>query len=166
VPVINVSLVGPPNVTLEQVVRLAITRGHIIVAAVGNDGPAAPPLYPASYDGVVAVTAVDAHNHVLPEASRAKHVDFAARGADVLAACSPDTYATVRGTSYAAPVVAGLLAAGMTEPSVDNAHRVLADLARNAVELGRRRPDPVYGNGLVSNPHENASLPLSLLSTH
>src|SRR5262249_51489998 len=46
VAVINVSLVGPPNATLEAVVRLVVARGHLIVAAVGNDGPAAPPLYP------------------------------------------------------------------------------------------------------------------------
>ncbi len=33
--------------------------GLIIVAAVGNNGPAAPPAYPASYPGVIAVTGVD-----------------------------------------------------------------------------------------------------------
>src|SRR6201999_3074847 len=41
VPVINVSLVGPPNAMLESVVRMVIARGHVVVAAVGNDGPAA-----------------------------------------------------------------------------------------------------------------------------
>ena len=44
VAVINVSLVGPANVILEGVVRQVISRGFIIVAAVGNDGPAAKPL--------------------------------------------------------------------------------------------------------------------------
>jgi hypothetical protein len=48
VPVINVSLVGPPNVLLQRVVELASALGHLIVAAVGNDGPSAPPLYPAA----------------------------------------------------------------------------------------------------------------------
>ena len=56
---INVSLVGPRNALLERVVASLVSRGHLIVAAVGNDGPAAPPLYPAAYDGVVGVTAVD-----------------------------------------------------------------------------------------------------------
>src|SRR2546429_6029884 len=51
VPVINVSLVGPPNRTLAGVVQNVLARGHLVVAAVGNDGPAAPPLYPAGRAG-------------------------------------------------------------------------------------------------------------------
>jgi len=41
VPVINVSLVGPPNRVLEGVVQRVIAAGHIVVAAVGQEGPAA-----------------------------------------------------------------------------------------------------------------------------
>ncbi|MCI0436459.1 MAG: S8 family serine peptidase, partial [Gemmatimonadetes bacterium] len=65
VPIINVSLVGPPNVTLENIVRLVLARGHVVVAAVGNDGPSAAPLYPAAYPGVVGVTGVDARRRAL-----------------------------------------------------------------------------------------------------
>src|SRR6185503_9291329 len=78
VPVINVSLVGPPNALLEAVVLRVIARGYLIVAAVGNDGPAAPPLYPAAYRDVIGVTAVDAHRLVLVEAGRGSLVNFAA----------------------------------------------------------------------------------------
>ena len=35
---------------------------RVIVAAVGNNGPAGEPLYPAAYEAVVAVTAVDSAN--------------------------------------------------------------------------------------------------------
>src|SRR6185369_428370 len=104
VAVINVSLVGPKNVLLENVVRLVIARGHIIVAAVGNDGPAAAPLYPASYPDVVGVTGVDAHRKVLLEACRGKQVKFAAPGADMAAAELSPAFAVVRGTSFAAPI--------------------------------------------------------------
>jgi subtilisin family serine protease len=95
VPVINVSLVGPPNAMLENVVRLVIARGHLVVAAVGNDGPAAPPLYPASYPDVVGVTAVDARQRVLLEACRGKQVKFSAPGADMSAANPAQSYASV-----------------------------------------------------------------------
>jgi len=50
-PVINISLVGPPNGALGAAVKALLARGCLIVAAVGNDGPAAPALYPASYPG-------------------------------------------------------------------------------------------------------------------
>ena len=81
----------------------------MVVAAVGNDGPAAPPAYPASYPSVVAVTGVDGRGRLLPEAGRARHVDFAAPGADMNAARSDGGKGRVRGTSFAAPLVAGRL---------------------------------------------------------
>ncbi|MGC1458298.1 MAG: S8 family serine peptidase [Steroidobacteraceae bacterium] len=150
VPVINVSLVGPKNVILESVVRLLIERGFIIVAAVGNDGPAAAPLYPASYPGVIGVTAVDGHRHVLVEAARGPQVRFAAPGADMVAAKSPQGFEAVRGTSFAAPLVACLLAAELREPDKVAAAQAVSDLAARAVDLGARGFDPVYGYGLVA----------------
>lgn len=149
VPVINVSLVGPPNVMLETVVRMVIARGHVIVAAVGNDGPAAPPLYPASYPDVVGVTAVDSHQRALLEACRGKQVKFSAPGADMSAANPSQSYAVVRGTSFASPIVAGLLAEAVSQPDRAAAQRAVADLASHAIDLGAPGPDPIYGFGLV-----------------
>lgn len=149
VPVINMSLVGPPNALLARVVRSVIARGSVLVAAVGNDGPAAPPLYPAAYPGVVGVTGVDAHRRVLVEAERGAQVKFAAPGADMEAARPPHDFAVVRGTSFAAPIVAGLLARDLASPDPAGAARAIADLERRAVDLGAPGVDPVYGYGLV-----------------
>jgi len=151
VPIINVSLVGPPNVTLENVIRIVTARGHIVVAAVGNDGPAAPALYPAAYPGVVGVTAVDSRRRALVEAGRGSQVDFAAPGADIAAAGGGQSYAAVRGTSFAAPIVAGLLVAELHEPDAAAAERALATLTRQALDLGSRGRDSTYGNGLVGD---------------
>ncbi len=150
IAVINVSLVGPPNLVLEAVVRQVLAQGFIIVAAVGNDGPAAAPLYPASYPGVVGVTAVDARRHVLLEAARGPQVRFAAPGADMVAAKSPQGFAAVRGTSFAAPLVACLLAAELPAPDSEAAARAIRELADHAVDLGAHGVDPVYGYGLVA----------------
>ncbi|MDQ3478771.1 MAG: S8 family serine peptidase [Pseudomonadota bacterium] len=108
--VINISLVGPPNRLLARAIQAVRSRGIQVVAAVGNDGPAAPPQYPASYPGVVAVTGVDARGRAIPEAGRAAHLDFAAPGADMAAALPGRGYAKVRGTSFAVPLVASRLA--------------------------------------------------------
>jgi subtilisin family serine protease len=110
VKVINVSLVGPPTALLATAVRALQKQGVMVVAAVGNDGPAAPPLYPASYPGVVAVTGVDLRDRAIPEAGRASHLDFAAPGADMAAALPGGGYGDVRGTSFAAPLVTARLA--------------------------------------------------------
>jgi hypothetical protein len=108
--VINISLVGPDNKALAKAIAGIRARGIQIVAAVGNDGPAAPLQYPASYPGVVSVTGVDAHGRALREAGRAAHLDFAAPGADMVAAFPGNGYTPVRGTSFAAPLAAARLA--------------------------------------------------------
>ncbi|WP_332639382.1 S8 family serine peptidase [Brevundimonas sp.] len=144
VPVVNISLVGPRNALVEAAVRRASGRGVLVVAAVGNDGPAAPPLYPASYPDVVGVTAVNARGRVLPEAGRGPQVDFAAPGADMAAAGPGQGYVSVRGASFAAPLVAGLLARRQGRGDAVQA------LAAGARDMGARGPDPVYGRGLVA----------------
>lgn len=149
VPVINVSLVGPRNTVVEAAVRRLTARGHIVVAAVGNDGPAAAPLYPASYPGVVGVTGVNARDRVLPEAGRGPQVDFAAPGADMAAAAMGGGYTGVRGASFASPLVAGLLSARLSQPNVGRAQAAVSGLAGEARDLGARGVDPVYGQGLV-----------------
>jgi hypothetical protein len=151
VPVINISLVGPANGLLEQLVRIVTARGHIVVAAVGNDGPGAPPLYPAAYPAVVAVTGVDAHRRVLIEACRGNHVDFAAPGADMAAAGLEAEFSLVRGTSFAAPIAAGLFARQLTQVDRAQADAAVAALTSQAIDLGTRGPDKVYGNGLVGD---------------
>jgi len=107
--VINISLVGPPNMIVGKAIAAVQRRGIRVVAAVGNDGPAAPPQYPASYPGVIAVTAVDAKGRALPEAGRPEHLDFAAPGADMAAALPGRGYSQVRGTSFAAQLAAARL---------------------------------------------------------
>ena len=152
VPVVNISLVGAKSVLLTTLVRVMNERGHLLVAAVGNDGPAAPPLFPAAYPAVVGVTGVDAKQRVLPEACRGEQVDFAARGADFRAAQIGAGFNDVRGTSFATPIVAGLLASGHTTVDRANADRVLAALAAGATDLGREGIDTTYGRGLVGAP--------------
>jgi subtilisin family serine protease len=160
VPVINVSLVGAKNAMLERVIAALIAGGYIIVAAVGNDGPAAPPLYPASYANVVGVTAVDARQHVLIEAARGPQVMFAAPGADLAAAAGGHTYAAVRGTSFAAPFVAALLASGLTGPNSADAATAIDALVKTAVHLGRPGRDLTYGFGLVGADYRIDPAPL------
>ena len=129
--------------------RGMIQQGHHIVAAVGNDGPAAPPLYPAAYPGVIGVTAVDAGLRVLPEASRGPQLLVAAPGANMAAAKTPNGYTTVRGTSFAAPIVAGLLALLADEVNTTTAQHALSRLLSTAVDLGAPGKDPIYGYGLI-----------------
>ncbi|QBE67045.1 hypothetical protein EWM63_02980 [Pseudoduganella lutea] len=147
VGVVNVSLVGPSNEALRRTVAAMVARGHLLVAAVGNDGPAAPPLYPASYPGVVGVTGVDRRGRPLPEAARGPQVMFAAPGSQMISA-SPGSppFRQVRGTSYAAPIVAALLATRLPHPDPVRAQAAVTALAQEAVAGADRN---AVGNGVV-----------------
>jgi len=147
VGVVNISLVGPANALLGRAVAAMQARGHLLVAAVGNDGPAAPPLYPASYPGVVGVTGVDRRGRPLPEAARGPQVKFAAPGSQMVSA-APGTppYRQVRGTSFAAPIVAALLAQRLPRPDRTGAARAVDALAR---EAGAAVANDETGYGIV-----------------
>ncbi|ALK99808.1 hypothetical protein AB595_02205 [Massilia sp. WF1] len=148
VAVINLSLVGPPNQALERMVAAMVARGYLLVAAVGNDGPAAPPLYPASYPGVVGVTGVDRRGQPLPEAARGPQVLFAAPGNNMVSASPGEPpYRAVRGTSYAAPLVAGLLAPMLARPDRAQAQAAVAALARRAGDGAT--VSNTFGHGIV-----------------
>lgn len=149
VPVVNLSMVGPDNALLRKATLAMVERGHLLVAAVGNDGPAAAPLYPAAYPGVVGVTAVDGRERVLPEAGRGRHVLLAAPGKHERVARPDGGWGRVRGTSYAAPLVARAAAMQLQQPGRDAAERTRAALVAQAVDLGDRGRDDTYGHGLL-----------------
>ncbi len=152
VPVINVSLSGPRNPAVANAIARITKRGIIVVAAAGNDGPAAPPVFPGAYEGVVGVTAVDAQNRVYRYANRGAYVDFSARGVAVPALDAQGAVRDATGTSFAAPVIAARLAAQLKKPDPAAAAKAIAALEKQARDLGPRGRDPIYGAGLIGEP--------------
>lgn len=152
VPVINVSITGAHSPLLSDVVGRAIARGSVIVAAAGNDGPAAPPTYPAAFPDVIGVTAVDAGGRVYRRANRGEYVDFAAFGVRVPVDAGAGRTDYVTGTSYAAPLVAAIVARRYRAARPGDAGTEVGALRGRAVDLGDRGRDPVYGWGLLPPP--------------
>jgi minor extracellular protease Epr len=149
--VLNLSLAGPDNRVVAARVADLLAAGAVLVAAVGNGGPRAKPLYPAAYEGVIGVTAVDGAGRVYRRAGRGGHVDLAAPGVAIPAAASIRGLRPQTGTSFAAPFVtaaAAVLLAG--EPDL-GAEGVLARLSAAAEDLGEPGRDPVYGAGLLQS---------------
>ncbi len=152
VAVVNISLTGPPNAILEAAVAAFLKRGHVLVAAVGNDGPASAVAYPAAYPGVVAVTSVDRDHKIQLDANRGPSVAFAALGVDVRAAVPRNSYTTVTGTSFAAPVVAARFALLVQRPDATEVARAWSTLEHASVRLGAGVRDPAFGYGLLDPP--------------
>ncbi len=143
---INMSLGGPRNLLIDVALQRTIQSGVVVVAAAGNSGPGAAPVYPAAQPGVIAVTAVDSHNAIYRKASQGKYIDFAAPGVDIWAAAGGAGGKYVSGSSYAAPFVTAAMAVVSARQGVKQAYQKLQKQAR---DLGPTGKDPVYGWGLI-----------------
>jgi len=148
VKVLNISLAGPNNPTLEKAVRRASDKGMIIVAAVGNDGKDASPRYPAAFDNVIAATAVDKDTEIFESAVRGSHVDFAAPGVRIYVP-DGDNGKFVSGTSIAAPFVTAMIASHAKETQDQSVTEISKALAESSIDLGENGKDPIYGIGLI-----------------
>lgn len=146
VRLVNMSLAGPFNQVLEQVLAIGHAGGLTVLAAAGNDAEAKV-AYPAADPNVIAVTAIDAAKRLYRGANTGEKVDFAAPGVDLRVAGK--TGAVYRsGTSYATAIVTGLAARaaaqGYTSPD-----KVTAALRAGAEDLGAPGHDARFGWGLV-----------------
>jgi len=148
--VLNLSFVGPKDDTLHLALRSAAARRVIAVAAAGNNGPKAAPVYPAAYPEVIAVTAVDAKDQRYAQANRGSYIAFAAPGVDILAPVERGKHSYLSGTSFATAYVSGIVAL-LLERNRDLDTGAVVDLmTAGAEDLGPQGRDEDFGLGRVN----------------
>ncbi|MDE3116862.1 MAG: S8 family serine peptidase, partial [Pseudomonadota bacterium] len=98
---------------------------------------------------VVAVTAIDRNDQIYPYANQGGYISFAALGVDVETASPPNGKSIASGTSFAAPVVAALIARMNQAKTADGAQQALSHLVKAARHLGPPGRNPVFGYGAV-----------------
>jgi subtilisin family serine protease len=115
VKVINMSFGTPESALVtdapkphEEIVRYALARGVILIAASGNSG-LTEKYYPAAHDGVIAIGAVDDQLRPTSFSTRGEHVAVCAPGRDIVT-CGLTGYQTASGTSFAAPFATAVCA--------------------------------------------------------
>lgn len=149
VRVVNMSFAGPKDPKISEAIAAGAAKGTIYVAAAGNAGPSSPPLFPAADRNVIAVTATDAEDRILPVANRGDHLSVAAPGVDVLVASPGGGFGFMSGTSMASAEVAGVIATmAEADPGLP-AWRARAALTGSARDLGAPGPDAEFGAGAV-----------------
>ena len=158
--VVNMSLAGPHNALLENMVTRLSEEQTLIVSAAGNGGSRGPRVYPGGYDPVLTVTAVDVNDRVYRRASRGAHVDLAAPGGEAWTAASVRGIRTKTGTSFATPFATAAAAVLMSAQPGIRIEEVKAFLRNTAIDLGDAGVDETYGAGLVQfapicAPHSN-----------
>ncbi len=156
--VINMSLGTGSNIqSMHDAVIAAKNFGVVVVAAAGNSGGSV--LYPAAYPETIAVSATDQNDELAWFSSYGPEVDLAAPGVSIYSTYKSSNYATLSGTSMAAPHVAGAAALVLNTPvgtSDANSNgkwdpnEVQTKLQNTATDLGVLGFDSLFGHGLVN----------------
>lgn len=106
--VINLSLNGPADELLKQLITTAYQRNSVIVAAANEHSD--QPGFPASMDKVIPVLAAGPDGHVTKPVWPIALKLFAAPGIEILTTAPRDGYDFVSGSSLATAHVSGVLA--------------------------------------------------------
>ena len=163
VDVITTSLDVADSADLQEAVAYAAEKGVIIVGASGNSSSADsdgndPYIYPAAYDEVISVGAVDKNNRVRTNSQKNDQVFVTAPGENIIlldlsrnARCKVSS-----GTSYASPVVAAMAVcakqkmADLTGHKEDLTTDLFKDLLKgSSMDAGAEGYDTSYGWGVV-----------------
>ncbi len=162
IQVVNLSLGASSDIqSFHDAIARAKQAGVVVVAAAGNSGGAVS--YPAAYPEAIAVSATDKNNVIASFSSRGLEIDLAAPGVSIYSTYKNTGYATLSGTSMAAPHVAGsaalVISVSLSNPSICDTiiidgkcdpDEVQAKLQSSAKDLGNGGYDILYGWGLVN----------------
>jgi subtilisin family serine protease len=148
--VFNLSFAGPQDPLMSRVIKAALSRKIIVVAAAGNAGPKSPPLFPGAEPGVISVTSTDVNDAVMPQANRGSYLTVAAPGVDILVAAPKKAYAVSSGTSISTAYVSGMAALILSRNPTADTKEIAAVLQGTAKDLGVKGRDKDFGSGLAN----------------
>jgi len=136
------------SAVLRAAIQKAVEAGVVIVAPTGNSG-LNQVFYPAANNGVIAVGAVDRNGATLAFSNYGDTVAVAAPGYGLNSAWVDDGAVSVSGTSFSSPIVAGLIAATMSQSGgALTANQAWQQVINNLNEAGAPGVDPYVGGGL------------------
>lgn len=149
--IINLSIYSDdkPCAVLEQALQRADEKGVIVIAIAGNDGTSEVS-YPARYDFVTAVSAINDSDRLAEFSNYGSEIVFTGPGEMITSLIPGGFLATKSGTSFAAPFVSGTLALILSANQHMTGAQAIALLKESATDLGTAGHDNYFGYGLVN----------------
>jgi hypothetical protein len=147
--IVNMSFAGAEDPLLSSLIDAAYAKGVICIAAAGNEGPEAPPAYPAAHPKVIGITATDEKDGLYDMANRGNYVSVAAPGVDILVPVTGEALDYMSGTSFAAAHITGIVALLLERNPKLKPDQVREILLEAAHDLGRPGQDDEFGAGLA-----------------
>ncbi|SDY27913.1 minor extracellular protease Epr [Evansella caseinilytica] len=157
--IINLSLGSTQeSAALRQAVDKAYANGVVVAAAAGNSGTQDDSgdtvVFPAKYPSAIAVAASDKNNQRGTFSSTGEAIEVSAPGVQVLSTYLGNGYVRMKGTSMAAPFVAGNHALYREKYPQAGAAELRKLLQENTVDLVPAGKDSLYGYGLIQAPEK------------
>jgi subtilisin family serine protease len=148
--VINISLGGyDTNSVLSSAIARATNAGIAIVASAGNDQLSGL-TWPAADPRVVSVGAVDGTGQQVTFSNSGPQLTLTAPGYGVPTAWADGQRVQMDGTSASAPLVAGTIAAVLSQNPTLTGTEAAAIVQQHASDAGEPGADPNYGSGILN----------------
>lgn len=152
--VINLSLGSLEPLQLEmEAVQRALNSGIVVVASSGNNGnqsTAGQYVYPASYEGVISVGAINENNNRAYFSNYNDKVSLVAPGSNIKTTYLNGAYTNYSGTSFAAPIISAIAAVIKGKNPEYTIQDIKNILESSATDLGQEGKDNYYGNGSIN----------------
>lgn len=148
--VINMSFGGTyANPLTRHAIEYARDKGIILVAASGNDGTDEL-VYPASFEDVISVSAVEDDTLIASYSNYGTEIDIAAPGTAIATTLLNNAYGYASGTSLAAPQVTGVIALLISQFPNESRNQIIERILLGAVDYGDLGRDDYYGIGIIN----------------